>query len=166
MHGGKGDVLFYRVLARHLNQDHPIYAFHLLERDIRQLGGFSIEGLASRYVAELLAERPDGPYVLIGFSFGGLVALEMAKRLHAQGSRVVLLRCSRARPRAHARLKRYLAALSEAASSQSSLDAIRRISGRLKGAFTRAADRIRDKITERSFKSIPVANGGILPFGS
>ena len=38
----------------------------------------SIEAMASAYLEEIRAVRPHGPYVLGGYSGGGLVAFEMA----------------------------------------------------------------------------------------
>src|SRR5205823_2243155 len=43
------------------------------------------------YVAALQAVQPVGPYLLGGWSFGGVVAFEMAQQLHAQGQTVALL---------------------------------------------------------------------------
>src|SRR5690606_29340174 len=46
---------------------------------------------ASAYVAALRAAQPEGPYMLGGWSFGGLVAYEMARQLSAAGHEVALL---------------------------------------------------------------------------
>src|SRR4029077_3089557 len=40
---------------------------------------------------ELTAFQPDGPYFLGGYSFGGLVAYEMAQQLSARGQQVAFL---------------------------------------------------------------------------
>ena len=50
-----------------------------------------IERLAEHYVAALRAERPSGPYLLAGWSMGGVVAYEMARRLTADGAEVALV---------------------------------------------------------------------------
>jgi thioesterase domain-containing protein len=47
--------------------------------------------MAARYLEQLEAVQPEGPYLLGGYSFGGLVALEMARRLIAQNQKVDLL---------------------------------------------------------------------------
>jgi thioesterase domain-containing protein len=47
--------------------------------------------MASRYIDEIRSVRPHGPYQLCGFSFGGLVAFEMAVRPRAQNEAVSLL---------------------------------------------------------------------------
>jgi aspartate racemase len=47
--------------------------------------------MASFYVKALRDAHPDGPYVLGGYSMGGMVAFEMAQQLQAQGQKVSLL---------------------------------------------------------------------------
>ena len=91
VHAIGGDVIFYEQLARALGPDQPFYAFQsplVSQADIRQT---SIEELASTYVKEMRAFFPRGPYLIGGASFGGLVAFEMAKQLHAQGAEPRLL---------------------------------------------------------------------------
>ena len=44
-----------------------------------------IEGIAKAYVAQLLAEYPEGPIFLASFCAGGLIALEMAHQRRALG---------------------------------------------------------------------------------
>jgi thioesterase domain-containing protein len=47
--------------------------------------------VAADYIAEIRAIQPDGPYHLVGWSFGGMVAHEMALQLQADGQDVALL---------------------------------------------------------------------------
>jgi amino acid adenylation domain-containing protein len=51
----------------------------------------SVEGLAERYLGEIRRIQPAGPYHLLGHSFGGLVALEVARELHRLGEPVAFL---------------------------------------------------------------------------
>jgi thioesterase domain-containing protein len=44
----------------------------------------TIESIARRYITQLQRVRPKGPYILGGYSFGGVVAYEMAQQLSAQ----------------------------------------------------------------------------------
>jgi pimeloyl-ACP methyl ester carboxylesterase len=46
----------------------------------------TIADLAGRHLAAIRAHRPDGPYRLFGYSFGGLVAFEMTRQLEAAGA--------------------------------------------------------------------------------
>jgi aspartate racemase len=91
VHAVRGGVVFYEQLSKALGPDQPFYAFQsplLFNADTRET---SIEELASIYVKELRAFSPEGPYVLGGLSFGGLVAFEMAQQLYAQGVEPALL---------------------------------------------------------------------------
>jgi len=50
-----------------------------------------IEALATHYIEELRLVQPKGPYFLIGYSWGGLIAYEMAQQLTAGGEAVELV---------------------------------------------------------------------------
>ncbi len=50
-----------------------------------------IEEMAADYLSNVRRVQPNGPYHFAGFSFGGMVAFEMARQLQAQGERVALL---------------------------------------------------------------------------
>ena len=58
--------------------------------------------MAAHYLTEIRALHPEGPYFLGGACFGGILALEVAQQLHAQGQQVALLVLFDARPRANA----------------------------------------------------------------
>ena len=91
VHAVGGDVIFYEQLARALGSNQPFYAFQsplVSQTDIRQT---SIEELASTYVKAMQSFFPQGPYLIGGASFGGLVAFEMARQLYAQGAEPRLL---------------------------------------------------------------------------
>ena len=91
VHGAGGGMFWgYTALANHLGTDQPVYAFNSRGLD----GGeelATIEEIARQYVADLRAFQPRGPYCLGGYCFGGNVAYEMARELHAQGETVALL---------------------------------------------------------------------------
>ena len=78
-------------LPKHLGAANPFYAFVHQGADGRRIPYDRVERIAEQFIAELKAERPRGPYVLCGYSFGGLVAYEMAQRLSAQGDLVPLV---------------------------------------------------------------------------
>jgi aspartate racemase len=91
VHGVGGGMFWgYSNLARHVGTTQPIYAFKS-----RGLDGLpewpTIEEMARHYLADLRAQRPQGPYLLGGYCFGGVVAYEMARQLQAQGEKVALL---------------------------------------------------------------------------
>jgi thioesterase domain-containing protein len=85
-----GTVLCYRELAQQLGGEHAIWA---LEAPGVEDGEplCTIEALAGLYVDAIRAVRPAGPYLLGGWSFGGLVALEMARLLEEAGEEVPLV---------------------------------------------------------------------------
>jgi acyl transferase domain-containing protein/thioesterase domain-containing protein/acyl carrier protein len=80
-----GDVLVYEPLAKALGDGQPLYVFRspLVSEPVAR--ETSLEELASTYIKELRAFYPEGPYLLGGVSFGGLVAYEVAQQLYAQG---------------------------------------------------------------------------------
>jgi thioesterase domain-containing protein len=50
-----------------------------------------VEAIADYYLEQVHQSQPRGPYLLGGYSFGGLVAYEMARRLRLSGAEVALL---------------------------------------------------------------------------
>lgn len=78
-------------LARHLPGDQPVYAFEPRGLDGRAEPDASVPAMATRYLAELRALQPHGPYLLAGSCFGAAVALEMAHRLMDAGEPIGLL---------------------------------------------------------------------------
>ncbi|MBW3651464.1 MAG: alpha/beta fold hydrolase, partial [Actinobacteria bacterium] len=81
----------YAGLARHLDADRPLYGLQargLAER--APLPG-SLEDMAADYVEQVRSVQPAGPYHLLGWSFGGLVAHTMAAQLQWAGETVALL---------------------------------------------------------------------------
>ncbi len=91
VHAVGGAVGPYRELARRLGPKRPLYALQASGLDGREPPLETVEALARRYVEAVRAVRPDGPYVLGGWSMGGVVAFEMARELERQGQRVELL---------------------------------------------------------------------------
>jgi thioesterase domain-containing protein len=82
-----GSAYWSVPLAQHLPADQPIYAVECPGLE----GGPLVHGLpamAAVFVRSLRAVRPVGPYLLTGYSMGGLVAFEMARRLVAEGESV------------------------------------------------------------------------------
>jgi thioesterase domain-containing protein len=92
VHGAEGNVLLYRQLAQYLGPDQPVYGFQSQGLSGEQSAFLTcIEEMAARYVEELVALRPDGPYHLGGYCLGGVLAYEMAQQLRAMGREVGLV---------------------------------------------------------------------------
>jgi oxalate---CoA ligase len=91
IHAKTGNVVIYKELARYLGQDQPVYGLQARGVDGRQEPLTRVEEMAAYYLEEIVAVQPEGPYLLFGYSFGGLVAYEMARQLNEQGRQVALL---------------------------------------------------------------------------
>jgi pimeloyl-ACP methyl ester carboxylesterase len=91
LHPAGGSVLCYRDLAQALGADQPVYGIEAQGLAPGEAPLTRLEAIAERSLAVLLAAFPRGPYRLLGWSFGGLVAYEMARLLAASGRTVELL---------------------------------------------------------------------------
>jgi len=89
--GAGGDTLQVRLLARHLGEDQPVFAFQPRGFDGRSPFPRSIEEIAKSYIDAMRLNQPRGPYYLCGLSSGGVVAFEMARCLVAEGEEVRFL---------------------------------------------------------------------------
>jgi thioesterase domain-containing protein len=70
---------------------HPFYGFQAIGLDGNHACHERVEIMASHYISEMRAVQPTGPYLIGGYSFGGLVAYEMAQQLLSCGEKVALL---------------------------------------------------------------------------
>ncbi|MDX3784125.1 alpha/beta fold hydrolase, partial [Streptomyces europaeiscabiei] len=91
VHPGAGFSWGYMEFAKHLTADHPIYGLEARGMDGKETLPGRIEEMAADYVDQIRKVQPDGPFHLLGWSFGGIVAHEMAIQLQAQGEEVALL---------------------------------------------------------------------------
>ncbi|PTL74996.1 type I polyketide synthase [Vitiosangium sp. GDMCC 1.1324] len=89
-HAAGGQTFFYRELARLIDPSRPAYGF---ESPVLEDGGptlATVEEMAAHYLELLRTVQPSGPYLLVGASFGGMLAYEMGRRLSAEGHAVPL----------------------------------------------------------------------------
>jgi amino acid adenylation domain-containing protein len=91
VHGAGGNAFSFIELARHLPAQQPFFAFQDLGLDDSAAGADSIEVIGEQYLKAMRAEQPVGPYLLGGWSMGGVVAFEMARQLRQQHEEVALL---------------------------------------------------------------------------
>ncbi|WP_406383459.1 amino acid adenylation domain-containing protein [Streptomyces sp. NBC_01618] len=91
VHPGLGIGWVYSGLVPALERDRPLYA--LQARGLTGRGELPAtpQEMAEDYLARIREVQPEGPYHLLGWSFGGLVAHLLATRLQAQGEEVALL---------------------------------------------------------------------------
>jgi amino acid adenylation domain-containing protein len=78
------------ALAAHFGPNQPFYSLRAHGQDGRQAVS-SVEEMAADYISEIRALQPEGPYFLGGYSFGGMVAFEVAQQLHKQGQELALV---------------------------------------------------------------------------
>ncbi|MDH6109616.1 amino acid adenylation domain-containing protein [Kitasatospora sp. MAP12-15] len=99
---GTGDPLFcvhpaiglswaYAGLLATLDRERPVYGLQARAYSEPDSAPSSIEEMVDDYLAVIRSVRPHGPYALLGWSFGGLVAHALAVRLRSEGEEVSML---------------------------------------------------------------------------
>jgi len=78
-----------RLLPEYMDPGRPVYA--LKHQGGSRIALTTVEAIAGRYLADLRSALPSGPLVLCGYSFGGVVAYEMAQQLAAVDERPALV---------------------------------------------------------------------------
>jgi len=91
VHGVGGNVIGFRALVNYFDPERPFYALQPQGLDGEQNCLSTVEEMAGHFISELRRVHPKGPYYLGGYSFGGVVAYEMARQLSAMGDTVGLL---------------------------------------------------------------------------
>lgn len=91
IHTTPGDILGYGNLVYRLGTEHPSFGFQSLGLKDGALCHETIEEMANYYTELLVKNQPEGPYHLIGWCYGGVLAVEMARLLKEQGREVGLL---------------------------------------------------------------------------
>ncbi|MGO9614407.1 MAG: AMP-binding protein [Dissulfurispiraceae bacterium] len=72
-----GTALVFKRLLKYLDPEQPVYGIDSSENVLNA----SLEEAASHYVREILKILPSGPFLLLGFSSGGILAFEIAQQL-------------------------------------------------------------------------------------
>jgi amino acid adenylation domain-containing protein len=86
--GAGGHVFTFHKFARLLGPEFPAYGMKAIGVDGSEPPLDRVEPIAMRYLDEILKVRPNGPYVLAGYSVGGLMAFELALRMQERGLEV------------------------------------------------------------------------------
>ncbi len=89
--GAPGSILQLGPLATALQVSMPVYAIKPRGLEEGEIPCHSLAEMAQYSIGVIKAVRPTGPYLLVGYSAGGLVALEMAQQLSAAGEDVALV---------------------------------------------------------------------------
>ncbi|MBV9573422.1 MAG: hypothetical protein JOY93_05165 [Acidobacteriales bacterium] len=90
-HGLGGSVIDFYQLIKHIECENPIYGMQSRGIDGVEQPFERVEDMAQFYLDAITELQPHGPYFLIGFSLGGLVAFEMAQQLRKTGEQIALL---------------------------------------------------------------------------
>ncbi|MGW0859731.1 amino acid adenylation domain-containing protein, partial [Streptomyces sp. NPDC002690] len=91
VHPGGGISWSYSGLLNHLGPQHPVYALQARGLGRPEPLPTSYEEMASDYADHVQKIQPQGPYLLLGWSAGGLIAHALACELQARGERTALL---------------------------------------------------------------------------
>jgi thioesterase domain-containing protein/acyl carrier protein len=91
VHGIGGTVMELTKLGALIDYEGAVYAIQAKGVDGLGVPLSTVEDMASYYLAAIREIQPKGPYLLAGYSFGGLVALEMSRQLREKGQNIDLL---------------------------------------------------------------------------
>jgi amino acid adenylation domain-containing protein len=91
VHAVGGQVISYGELSRELGDEQPFYGLQSPPANYFPESDISIEQMATLYNQQIRSVQPVGPYLLGGWSMGGLVAWEMAQQLMKEGETISLL---------------------------------------------------------------------------
>lgn len=83
-----GNILCYVELARAAGTARPFHALQAPGLNGECAPFTRVEDLAAHYLRAVRSVQPQGPYCIGGWSFGGVVAFEMARQLQADGDEV------------------------------------------------------------------------------
>lgn len=100
-HGLGGSAMDFFQPVRHIQSNHPIFGLQAKGSDGLDEALDNVEDMADYWLEAIREAQPHGPYVLIGYSLGGLIALEMARRLQTRGEKTALLAMLDAYPYMH-----------------------------------------------------------------
>ena len=78
-------------LPKYLGPDQPFYAISHQGEDGKPIRLTTVEAMAEQFIREIRLVQPHGPYQLSGYSFGGIIAYEIAQQLRKAGEDVPVL---------------------------------------------------------------------------
>jgi amino acid adenylation domain-containing protein len=91
IHGVGGNVMELFGFGRQIDYDGPVYGVQACGLDGRAAPLSRISDMSDYYRQAIREIQPSGPYCLSGYSYGGLIAFDLACRLAAQGEEIGLL---------------------------------------------------------------------------
>lgn len=91
IHGDGLYVLSFKDLAKYVDPEQPLYGLQPADLNGAHQQVETLVDIAGHYVNEIIEHNPNGPYAIAGYSFGGYVAIEMARQFSALGKEVKML---------------------------------------------------------------------------
>jgi amino acid adenylation domain-containing protein len=91
IHGVGYSVVKFNDMIKHLHEDQPVYGLQGKGNSGQNENLESVKEIAAHYIAAMIKSNPKGPYALAGYSYGGIIAYEMASQLTSQGRKVSML---------------------------------------------------------------------------
>ena len=88
VHGLGGNVAELFPLARSMSYSGPVFGIQARGLRAQEPPHLTVEAMAAEYLKAIRARQSQGPYRVCGYSFGGLVAFEMARQLEQSGDEV------------------------------------------------------------------------------
>ncbi|WP_437482994.1 amino acid adenylation domain-containing protein [Sorangium sp. So ce1014] len=92
-------VMAYQGLAAAMSEEQPVLGLDLGPSLAREAGALSLPRIVERLSREIRERQARGPYRLLGWSVGGVLALAVARTLEEQGERVAFLGLLDTQPR-------------------------------------------------------------------
>lgn len=91
IHGDGYNMSNFVSLANYLDEQQPLFSLQPVGLDGKDEPFDRIEDMAAHYVSEILHHNPNGPYAIVGYSFGGYVAIEIKRQLESMGKQIKML---------------------------------------------------------------------------
>jgi len=91
IHGVGGSVMELFGVCRKMTWSGPVIGIQARGLDGREPPHRTVEAMTDEYLAAVKTRQPEGPYFLCGYSFGGLVAFELARQFQRRGDEVAFV---------------------------------------------------------------------------
>ncbi|KAI0121239.1 hypothetical protein BJ170DRAFT_645580 [Xylariales sp. AK1849] len=89
IHPGLGEILVFLNISRYFS-DRRVYALRAPGFNSGEKMFESIDQMTDVYMDSIRQRQPNGPYILVGYSFGSMIAFETTKKLEAAGREVFM----------------------------------------------------------------------------
>ena len=104
VHPGVGEVLVFLHLAKYI-QDSPVFALRARGFEVGESCFENISEAVETYHAAIRKRQPTGPYAIAGYSYGAMLAFELAKSFESNGEEVPFLGCFNLPPHIQMRMQ-------------------------------------------------------------